>query len=140
MGVSPMQPQPQDQTFTSQPNTNETATPVTGHEQSVEEALHGRDAHATHGQDARATPLRWLSDGVSAVLVLMVRVYQLTLRPILGGQCRFVPTCSEYFIQAVRLRGPVVGAALGVWRILRCHPFGKSGYDPVPEPERRNET
>jgi len=78
-------------------------------------------------------PLRWLSGLLSAVLVLTVRVYQVTLRPILGGQCRFVPSCSEYFLEAVRRRGPVVGLALGVWRILRCHPFSKGGYDPVPE-------
>jgi len=78
-------------------------------------------------------PLRWLSGAMAAVLVLMVCVYRLTLRPLLGGQCRFTPSCSEYFIQAVRLRGPVVGLALGVWRICRCNPLGKSGYDPVPE-------
>jgi len=76
---------------------------------------------------------RWLGSGLTAVLVLMVRVYQFTLRPILGGQCRFVPSCSEYFIEAVRRRGPAVGLVLGLWRILRCHPLGKSGYDPVPE-------
>ena len=78
-------------------------------------------------------PLRWLRGGLSAVLVLIVRVYQVTLRPLLGGQCRFVPSCSEYFIEAVRRRGPVIGLWLGVWRILRCNPLGKGGYDPVPE-------
>ena len=81
-------------------------------------------------------PLRWLSGLLSAVLMLVVRVYQLTLRPILGGQCRFVPSCSEYFLEAVRRRGPVVGLGLGLWRLLRCHPFSKGGYDPVPERRR----
>ena len=93
-------------------------------------------------------PLRWLRAGTTAVLVLMVRVYQVTLRPLLGGQCRFTPSCSEYFIEAVRRRGPAVGLMLGVWRILRCNPLGKSGYDPVPQrraapnskSEIRNET
>ncbi|MCL2701612.1 MAG: membrane protein insertion efficiency factor YidD [Phycisphaerae bacterium] len=82
-------------------------------------------------------PLRWVSRLLSFALVLLVRLYQLTLRPILGGQCRFIPSCSEYFIEAVRRRGPVVGLGLGIWRILRCHPFGGSGYDPVPERRRR---
>jgi len=82
--------------------------------------------------------MRILSRWLSAVLVLMVRVYQLTLRPILGGQCRFIPSCSEYVIAAVRLRGPAVGLALGVWRLLRCHPFAKGGYDPVPESKQRD--
>jgi putative membrane protein insertion efficiency factor len=64
-------------------------------------------------------------------LVLLVRVYQVTLSPWLGGHCRFTPTCSTYFIQAVRKRGALVGAAKGLWRILRCNPLSKGGYDPV---------
>ena len=73
-------------------------------------------------------------DGLSPparALILFVRVYQSTLSPILGRQCRFVPTCSEYFIQAVRRRGALRGALTGLWRILRCNPFGPGGYDPV---------
>jgi len=68
---------------------------------------------------------------VSRSLILLVRVYQLTLSRYLGGQCRFQPTCSEYFIQAVRAKGPLKGALMGLWRILRCNPFGRGGYDPV---------
>jgi hypothetical protein len=64
-------------------------------------------------------------------LVLLVRLYQVSLSPLLGRQCRFSPTCSEYFIQAVRAHGAVRGAIMGIWRVLRCNPFGKGGYDPV---------
>lgn len=68
---------------------------------------------------------------VSGLLILLVRLYQHTLSPLVGGQCRFVPTCSEYFIQAVRKRGPLRGAVAGLWRIVRCNPFSRGGYDPV---------
>jgi hypothetical protein len=79
----------------------------------------------------------WLSGAMSAMLIGLARAYQATLSPYIGRYCRFQPTCSNYFIEAIRLRGPLVGAALGVWRILRCHPFSRGGYDPVPERRRR---
>lgn len=66
------------------------------------------------------------------LLVLLARLYQGTLSGWLGGQCRFTPTCSEYFIQAVRKRGAVAGGLLGLWRIVRCNPLCRGGYDPVP--------
>jgi len=65
-------------------------------------------------------------------LVLLVRMYQIALSPLMGGCCRFEPSCSEYMIEALKTHGAVKGTLLGVWRILRCHPFGKSGFDPVP--------
>ena len=68
----------------------------------------------------------------SEALVLLVRAYQVVLSPIMGGACRFEPSCSNYMIQALRTHGPFKGTLLGVWRILRCHPFGAHGYDPVP--------
>ncbi len=71
----------------------------------------------------------------AAFLVFAVRLYQVTLSPYIGNQCRFVPTCSEYFIQAVRYHGALKGSVLGTWRILRCHPFSRGGYDPVPQGE-----
>ncbi|MDY7011965.1 MAG: membrane protein insertion efficiency factor YidD [Planctomycetota bacterium] len=67
---------------------------------------------------------------VGKVLILMVRLYQGVLSPFIGRQCRFTPTCSEYFIRAVRARGALVGGLMGLWRILRCNPLGKGGYDP----------
>jgi uncharacterized protein len=64
------------------------------------------------------------------LLILFVRVYQYTLSPIVGRQCRYEPTCSHYFIGAVRKYGAVVGSLRGLWRICRCHPFHPGGYDP----------
>ena len=66
------------------------------------------------------------------VLVGMARFYQSAISPLLGAHCRYVPSCSEYFIQSVRKRGVVLGTLGGLWRICRCHPFAKGGYDPVP--------
>jgi len=64
------------------------------------------------------------------MLIGLVRVYQWTLSPLVGGQCRFSPTCSNYFIEAVRKYGAVRGALRGVARICRCHPFHPGGEDP----------
>ena len=72
-----------------------------------------------------------------AVLVLPVRAYQVTLGPLLGGRCRFHPSCSEYAIQALKERGPVVGLGLTIQRLARCHPLGGRGFDPVPKGKRR---
>jgi len=66
----------------------------------------------------------------AALLIALVRCYQLTLSPLLGPACRFQPTCSNYFIQAVRKYGAIRGAWRGTLRILRCHPFHPGGYDP----------
>jgi putative membrane protein insertion efficiency factor len=71
---------------------------------------------------------------VTRVLVLLVRVYQWSLGPLLAGvfgiHCRYQPTCSEYFVQAVKKYGPLSGAWRGVKRIGRCHPWHPGGYDP----------
>ncbi|MCK5113244.1 MAG: membrane protein insertion efficiency factor YidD [Phycisphaerae bacterium] len=69
----------------------------------------------------------------AGILIMLVRIYQGTLSPYIGRQCRFIPTCSNYFIEAVTKHGAIKGTYLGIRRILRCHPFSrKSGYDPVP--------
>jgi uncharacterized protein len=73
---------------------------------------------------------RWILHLPANVLVLLVRMYQLLLSPLFGGRCRFYPSCSEYFIGAVRKYGAISGSFRGVWRILRCHPFHPGGYDP----------
>ena len=73
---------------------------------------------------------RFLYQIPALILIGGVRIYQKTLRYILGGQCRFHPSCSEYFILAVQKYGAVKGAAKGIMRICRCHPFHPGGYDP----------
>ena len=65
------------------------------------------------------------------LFILPIRFYQIAISPWLRPQCRFEPTCSEYFIQAVEKKGIIEGCALGIWRLLRCQPFNKGGYDPV---------
>jgi uncharacterized protein len=74
--------------------------------------------------------LRFLGRLLAAILIGAVRAYQSLLRPLLPPACRFYPSCSEYFIEAVRKYGPLRGAAKGAWRICRCQPFCKGGYDP----------
>jgi len=69
---------------------------------------------------------------VRQALIACVRGYQVVLSPLFGDCCRFTPSCSRYMIGALEVHGPVKGLLLGLWRILRCHPFGASGYDPVP--------
>lgn len=66
------------------------------------------------------------------LLILPIRFYQKFLSPLKPPTCRFTPTCSNYAIQAIRKHGPFKGLALAIWRILRCNPWGGSGYDPVP--------
>ena len=66
------------------------------------------------------------------LLILLVKAYQMTLSPLFSGCCRFEPSCSNYMIEALRVHGAAKGTVLGLWRLMRCHPFGKSGYDPVP--------
>jgi putative membrane protein insertion efficiency factor len=65
-------------------------------------------------------------------LIALVRLYQWTLRPLLGGQCRFAPSCSDYAVQALRTHGAFGGAWLAGGRIMRCNPWHPGGYDPVP--------
>ena len=69
---------------------------------------------------------------ISRVLIALVRGYQKIISPLLGHNCRFIPTCSQYMIQAIQVHGPAKGLLLGLWRILRCNPFGRPGLDPVP--------
>ena len=66
-----------------------------------------------------------------------VRFYQRVISPLLPGCCRFTPTCSQYCILAIEEWGVVRGLALSAWRILRCNPWSRGGYDPVP-PRRKS--
>ena len=75
---------------------------------------------------------RALMHGLGWLLIQPIRFYQRYISPLTPPTCRFTPTCSNYAIQAIRKHGPFKGLALAVWRILRCNPWGGSGYDPVP--------
>lgn len=65
--------------------------------------------------------------------ILCIRLYQKSKNPLTNGSCRFTPTCSQYALQAIERHGAFFGGVLAVWRLLRCNPFAKGGYDPVPE-------
>lgn len=67
------------------------------------------------------------------LLIGAIRLYRKTLSPFIGQQCRFEPTCSHYGEEAIAKHGALRGIILTVWRILRCGPWSKGGYDPVPE-------
>lgn len=71
---------------------------------------------------------------LSALAIALIRLYQLTLSPLMGGHCRFHPTCSVYAIDAFRTLGPFHAAWLTLRRLARCHPLGGHGFDPVPPP------
>lgn len=75
------------------------------------------------------------------ILISLVQFYRRYLSPLKkNGCCRFTPTCSEYAIEALNERGAFVGTALTLWRILRCNPLCKGGYDPVPSRKNKGET
>lgn len=76
--------------------------------------------------------MKVLSSLLVALLVALIRFYRAFISPLTPPSCRFTPTCSQYAIEALRKHGPLRGLALAVWRILRCNPWGGSGYDPVP--------
>lgn len=74
------------------------------------------------------------------VLLAAIRLYRLTLSGWLGGQCRFSPTCSRYAEEAIRSLGATRGVFLATRRVLRCNPFGRGGFDPVPPPKDAYDT
>lgn len=69
---------------------------------------------------------------ITYLLKLLVRGYQLIISPNLPNACRYTPTCSQYTLEALEKHGAIKGTYLGIRRILRCHPWGGHGYDPVP--------
>ena len=70
--------------------------------------------------------------------ILLIRFYQVAISPYTPSSCRFTPTCSHYAIEAFQVHGLIQGLFLSVKRIAKCHPWGSSGYDPVPEKESDN--
>ena len=76
-----------------------------------------------------------VAHAVQRLLLGFIRLYQLTLSPWLGRQCRYEPTCSVYAAEAVELHGVLRGTWLAARRLLRCHPLARGGFDPVPIPQ-----
>lgn len=76
--------------------------------------------------------IRIVKKVLSQCLLYPIYFYQRAISPLLPPSCRFMPTCSQYAVEAIRKHGPFYGLYLAIRRILRCHPWGGSGYDPVP--------
>lgn len=76
---------------------------------------------------------------IKKVMIFLIRTYQLTISPRFShGSCRYTPTCSQYAIEAIEIHGIFKGTLMAIWRIMRCNPFFKGGWDPVP-PKKTNE-
>ncbi len=75
--------------------------------------------------------MRWQKFDLKDIAIKMIRFYQMTLGNVLPPSCKFYPTCSNYAIEAIKKYGVLKGGAMSLWRILRCNPFSKGGYDPV---------
>lgn len=69
----------------------------------------------------------------SQLFIVLIRIYQYTISPVLGANCRYTPTCSQYSIDAFRLHGPIKGFYLSAKRIISCNPWGGHGHQPVPK-------
>ena len=79
-----------------------------------------------------------LHGALICLALLTIRFYRRFISPLKPPCCRFTPTCSQYAVDAVREWGILIGFALALWRVLRCNPFSRGGYDPVPKRPRRN--
>lgn len=71
------------------------------------------------------------------LLLKMIRIYQTAISPHTKPKCKYYPTCSQYTYEAIEVHGAFKGALMGIWRILRCNPWSKGGYDPVPEKDHK---
>ncbi len=69
---------------------------------------------------------------IKKILIFPIRLYKKFISPYIGHHCRYFPTCSSYMIQSIETHGAIKGLLLGTYRILRCNPWSKGGYDPVP--------
>lgn len=76
--------------------------------------------------------MKYIKRILSHILLLFIKFYQHCISPLKPPTCRYVPTCSQYMMEAIRKYGPFKGLWLGTKRLLRCHPWGGNGYDPVP--------
>jgi len=74
-----------------------------------------------------------MSSIIQKILIFPIKMYQLSISPLIGARCRYLPTCSQYMIEAIQIWGPIKGVWLGIKRISSCHPWGGHGHDPVPK-------
>lgn len=75
---------------------------------------------------------------IKKAMIFLIKTYQLTLSPRFShGSCRYTPTCSQYAIEAIEIHGIFKGTLMAMWRIMRCNPFSKGGWDPVPPKKTR---
>ena len=72
------------------------------------------------------------------MIILIIRFYQILISPLLGSNCRFLPTCSEYAIESLKTHGLIKGTLISLKRISSCHPFGKKGFDPIIKENKKN--
>lgn len=80
----------------------------------------------------------YLKTDMKKFLISAIKFYQCNISPKMGsGKCKYFPTCSHYAIEAIEIHGAFKGFFIAVWRILRCNPFSKGGYDPVPEKKHK---
>lgn len=79
-----------------------------------------------------------MKNPISYLLIAGIKFYRKAISPLKLPSCRFSPTCSQYAVEAINTHGAFKGSALAVWRILRCNPFCKGGYDPVPPKKSKN--
>ncbi|HBG40866.1 MAG TPA: membrane protein insertion efficiency factor YidD [Porphyromonadaceae bacterium] len=84
--------------------------------------------------------MKFLKNVFTQLLLLPVYFYRAVISPLFPPSCRYTPTCSQYTIEALKKHGPFKGTYLSAKRILRCNPWGGSGYDPVPEPKSKAKT
>lgn len=74
-----------------------------------------------------------MNNPIKKFMLFLIKTYQVTISPVFShGSCRFYPTCSHYAAEAIEVHGVFKGSLLAIWRIIRCNPFSKGGYDPVP--------
>ena len=78
-----------------------------------------------------------MKNPIKSLFILLIQAYQWLISPLLPPSCRFTPSCSHYGIEALQKHGLIRGIYLTISRILRCHPWSKGGYDPVPEKKKR---
>ncbi len=83
--------------------------------------------------------MKYIGKLFEGVLIVLIKIYQYSVSPLLGANCRYTPTCSQYSVEAIKTHGPLKGLWLAIKRIGSCHPWGGHGYDPVP-PKQNKET